>query len=310
MRNKVIFIASGVGLLLALVSAFIFSQQPKAQPPVFKPAANPYAQGIYAERHHRERPGAGREHQHLSRGVRARSRRSWSPRAQQVHKGDALLTIDDSVQRATAEQQRAQAEAAQATAAGAQGGAARARISRCRVAQVENARATLKNAQDQLAKQQRSYDIDAEVDQRGRARQRAERRERSPRRTSRSIERQYELTKAGAWIYDIQNQERHVRRRSRRPTAPPRRCSRKYTIRAPGGRRRAGDAGRASAATCPRRAPTTPTRRASVRSSSWARRRATCRCAPTSMRSWCTSCPIRRRSRPRCSFAAPMITCR
>ena len=48
MRNRVIFMISGLGLLLALVSAFIFSQQPKSQPPLFKPAANPYAHGIYS----------------------------------------------------------------------------------------------------------------------------------------------------------------------------------------------------------------------------------------------------------------------
>src|SRR5690242_9255174 len=48
MRNKVIFVVSAFGLVLALVSAFIFSRQPAAQPPLFKPAANPYARGIYS----------------------------------------------------------------------------------------------------------------------------------------------------------------------------------------------------------------------------------------------------------------------
>jgi len=47
--HKVIFVLAAVGLALGLVSAFLFSQQPKAQPPVFTPAANPYANGIYSD---------------------------------------------------------------------------------------------------------------------------------------------------------------------------------------------------------------------------------------------------------------------
>ena len=49
MRNRIIFIISGIGLALALISAYIFSEQPKAFPPTFSPAANPYTKGIYAE---------------------------------------------------------------------------------------------------------------------------------------------------------------------------------------------------------------------------------------------------------------------
>ena len=59
LRNKVIFIVSGIGLTLAFVSAYLSGQQPKALPPAFNPAANPYAKGIYAQGHHRERPSAG-----------------------------------------------------------------------------------------------------------------------------------------------------------------------------------------------------------------------------------------------------------
>ncbi len=49
MRSKLIFLVSGVGLILALVSAYISGQQPSPLPPAFNPAANPYAKGIYAE---------------------------------------------------------------------------------------------------------------------------------------------------------------------------------------------------------------------------------------------------------------------
>ena len=64
------------------------------------------------------------------------------------------------MQRATAEQQQSQAEAAPRcwrSSRRNRGG----RISRWPTAQVDNAQATLKNAQDQLAKQEQSYAIDA-----------------------------------------------------------------------------------------------------------------------------------------------------
>src|ERR1039457_7405264 len=49
MRNRWLFLLSGVGLAVALLSAYIFAEQPAAQPPAFNPAANPYANGVYAE---------------------------------------------------------------------------------------------------------------------------------------------------------------------------------------------------------------------------------------------------------------------
>ena len=48
MRNKVLFFLSIMGLVGALVSAYLYSRQKAPQPPVFNPAANPYAKGIYA----------------------------------------------------------------------------------------------------------------------------------------------------------------------------------------------------------------------------------------------------------------------
>ena len=70
-----------------------------------------------------------------------------------VHKGDLLLTIDDSVQRATTEQQRSQAEAAKALLEELEAEPRRETLA-VAAAQVDNAQATLKNAQDQLANAQ------------------------------------------------------------------------------------------------------------------------------------------------------------
>ena len=42
MRNKVLFSLSIIGILVGLVSAYIYGIEKKPQPPVFNPASNPY----------------------------------------------------------------------------------------------------------------------------------------------------------------------------------------------------------------------------------------------------------------------------
>ena len=52
MRSKMIFIVSGIGLIFALISAFIAGQQPKVLAPAFNPAANPYVERDLRQRDH------------------------------------------------------------------------------------------------------------------------------------------------------------------------------------------------------------------------------------------------------------------
>jgi len=205
MRNRIIFIASGAGLALAIVSAWIFSQVPKAQPPLFPPAANPYAHGIYANGILESVQAQG-QNINIYPEVAGPITRVVVAEGQRVHQGDVLLTIDDSVQRATTEQLQAQAGAALATLRELRAEPRPENLA-ISVAQVDNARATLKNAQDQLTKIQRSYDVDPKsvsTDALDNARNAA-----SIAATNlKVVERQYRLTKAGAWIYDIQNAEK------------------------------------------------------------------------------------------------------
>ena len=98
MRSKVIFIASGVGLMLALVSAFIAGQQPKVLPPAFNPAANPYAKGIYADGIIESVQAQG-ENINIYPEVAGPITQVLVAEGAKVRKGDLLLTIDDSVQR-------------------------------------------------------------------------------------------------------------------------------------------------------------------------------------------------------------------
>lgn len=205
MRNKVIFVVSGVGLALALVSAFLFSQQPKAQQPLFKPAANPYSRGIYSDGMIESDQAQG-ENINIFPEVPGPIMQVLVAEGQSVHKGDPLVMIDDSVQRAAAEQQKAQAEAAAATLRELKAEPRRETLA-VSEAQVDNAEATLKNADDQLHKQQHSYDMDARsisVD----ALDNARNAERIAATNLEVVRKQYALTKAGAWTYDIQNEER------------------------------------------------------------------------------------------------------
>jgi HlyD family secretion protein len=229
MRSKVIFIVSGIGLVLALVSAYISSQQPSAQPPVFNPAANPYAKGIYANGIVESAQAQG-ENINIYPEVSGPITQVAVGEGARVHKGDPLLMIDDSVQRAIAEQQRSQAQAAQAML---QELKAEPRPENLNVAkaQVENAKASLKNAQDQLSKQERSYAVDAKSVSRD-ALDNARNAEKIADTNLTVVQKQYVLTKAGAWVYDIQNQEKQYVALSNAYAASAALLA-KYTIRAP-----------------------------------------------------------------------------
>jgi HlyD family secretion protein len=147
-----------------------------------------------------------------------------------VPRGDILLSIDDSVQRSTAEQLRAQADAALALLNELKA-EPRPETLKVAVAQVENARATLKNAQDALAKQVRSYELDSKSVSMD-ALDNARNAENVAATNLKVVERQYELAKAGAWIYDVQNQERQYIALSKAYAASAALLG-KYTIRAP-----------------------------------------------------------------------------
>ena len=205
MRSKLIFIVSGIGLLLALVSAFIFSEQPKALPPTFNPAANPYTKGIYAEGMIESASAQG-ENINIYPEVSGPVTSVLVTEGAKVKKGDVLLTIDDSVQRATTEQLQAQADAALALLEELK---AQPRPENLDVAaaQVENAKATLKNAEDQLAKQEKSFALDPKSVSRD-VLDNARNAEKIADTNLKVVQKQYDLTKAGAWSYDIDNQQK------------------------------------------------------------------------------------------------------
>ncbi len=229
MRNRLVFIASGVGLALALVSAFLFSRQPKAQPPVFTPTANPYPRGIYCEGMIESDQAQG-ENINIYPEVAGPITQVLVAEGKVVHRGDPLLAIDDSVQRATTEQLSAQAQAALATLHELKA-EPRPETLAVSAAQVDNARATLKNARDQLAKEQRSFAMDPESVSRNDL-DNAINAERIAATNLEVVEKQYQLTKAGAWIYDIESEERTYASLEQSYLAAAALLA-KYTLRAP-----------------------------------------------------------------------------
>ncbi len=109
-------LSPGSGCCSRFVSAFMFSQQPKALPPAFNPAANPYRQGIYANGIIESAQAQG-ENINIYPEVAGPITQVLVAEGANGAQGRPLLAIDDSVQRATAEQQQSQAEAARGHAA-------------------------------------------------------------------------------------------------------------------------------------------------------------------------------------------------
>lgn len=204
MRNRLLFLLSLLGLSVAIASAYFLNAEKKSQPPVFSPAPNPYARGIYANGIIESFQSNG-ENINLFPEVAGTISAVLVAEGQGVSKGTPLVTIDDSVQRAIVEQQKAQAEASLAALEALRAQPRKETLAIAQ-AQLELARANLKTAQDQYDKQSHLYQINPKavstdaVDTAANARNVAAA-------NVRVAEHQLELTAAGAWTYDIRNQE-------------------------------------------------------------------------------------------------------
>ncbi len=139
MRNKLLVALAIIGILAGFGSAYVYGIKQKPQPPAFTPASNPYEKGIYANGIIESYQSSG-ENINIYPEVPGVVSRIFVAEGQHVTAGTPLLMLDDSVQRATAEQQEAQAESAKA--------------------QIGLTRANLKSLQDTLDKQKKSYDLD------------------------------------------------------------------------------------------------------------------------------------------------------
>ena len=229
MKSRTVFLAAGAGLAVALASAFVFSLHRKPLPPAFSPAADPYPAAIYAEGIIESAQASG-ANINLNPEVGGPIVRVFVREGQAVHAGDPLIAIDDSIQRATAEQQAQQAGAAAAMLAELKA-EPRAETLRVSQAQLIQTQANLKLAKDQWDKQRTSY----AADPRSVSRDTLDTAENNAKVASAAADvaqKQYDLTRAGAWSYDVRNQERQYQAASS-AAAAARALLAKYVIRAP-----------------------------------------------------------------------------
>jgi HlyD family secretion protein len=206
-RNKILFALVVIGLLGGVVAAYVSGRTPKPPPPVFRPAPDPFANGVYANGIVESYQGHG-NNTNIYPVVAATVKKIFVAEGQSVSEGDPLIALDDSVQRATTEQLRAQAEAARATLAELKAQPRKETLA-VALAQVELAKANVATSKSDLEKQQTSF----HADPRSVSRQALDNATNAMTAASANLDvatKQYELTKAGAWIYDIQNQEHQV----------------------------------------------------------------------------------------------------
>ena len=231
MRNKIIFALVLLGVLGALGSAYVYAVPSKPLPPVFNPAPNPYAQGIYANGIVESYQSQRREHQHLPRGRRLHRAHPGRRGAGGDRRGRrSCSSTTPSSARPPSSRSRRPRPRRRCSTSSARSRARR--TSRSRAPRSRWRRRASRAPRTQLDKQQRSYELDPRVGQQGRARQRRQRRRRSRRRTSRSS-RGSTSSPRPARGSSTSRTRRGRPRRSPRPTPPRARCSRSTPSRRP-----------------------------------------------------------------------------
>ncbi len=132
MRNKLLVTLAILGLLLGIATSYYLGVKHHPLPPAFLPASNPYTEGIYANGII-ESPQSSGENVNMYPEVPGTVTKIHIKEGQLIKAGDLILSLDDSLQQATADQQKAQ-------------------IAVCE--------AILKNLQDELDKLEQSFNMD------------------------------------------------------------------------------------------------------------------------------------------------------
>ena len=229
-RNKIIFALSILGVLAALVAAYLFGRERKAQPPVFKPVSSPYESAIYANGIIESDQSSG-ENINIFPEVSGPITKVLVHEGQSVLAGTPLFTIDDSVQRPTTEQLRLQSEASFALLEELKAQPRKETLA-IAVSQVGLAESNLKVARDEYDKRRASYDIDPKSI----SKDVLDTAEDAVEQAAAALDvarKQYELTKAGAWSYDIANQAKQYEALSQAYKAANA-LLQKHSVKAPG----------------------------------------------------------------------------
>jgi HlyD family secretion protein len=227
--RKLIFALSFVGLFAGCYVAYLAGIVQPVLPPAFSPPTNPYPSGIYAEGIVESDQPSG-ENINVYPEVSGTVKQIPVTEGQEVKQGTVLLVLDDSIQRATTEQLESQAQAA-FTLLNELKAQPRKETLDVAEAQVVSAQAALKTAQDALDKQQAAYDLNPKSISKD-ALDSAANAVATAKANLEVACRQRDLTKAGAWVYDINNQERQYDALAKSHLSASALLA-KYTLRAP-----------------------------------------------------------------------------
>lgn len=204
MRNKILFGLAIAGILAGLLGAYLFGVERKPSPPVFTPVGNPFPAAIYANGIVESEQGGG-ANVNIFPEVSGTVSQVLVREGATVAAGTPLLKIDDAVQRATAAQLEAQMKAALTLLQELKAQPRKETLAVAK-AQVDQAQANLKAARDQYEKRRASYALDSRsiskdvVDTAQDAVEQAAG-------ALKVAQEQYSLIRAGAWQYDIENQQ-------------------------------------------------------------------------------------------------------
>ncbi len=232
MRNKILFILATLGIVLGVVSAYTYSRQAPPQPPLTT-NNDPYAQGLFANGIIESYDAHG-ENINIYPQVAGRVTAVDVTDGQTVARGAPLFDLYDRIQQEVVAQNKAQMEAARALLDELQ---AEPRPQALTVArrQVQYAQASFVYQQAQLLiiRKERALNPQAVSLL---ALRNAENSARVARENLRVAKAQYRLTKAGAWIYDIRNQQA-IYEAAKKTYASNRALLRQYVVQAPVGGR-------------------------------------------------------------------------
>lgn len=229
MRNKILFALAILGLVGGLVSAYYYGIRKKPLPPLYTPAENPFAKGVYANGIIESYQSNG-ENINIFPEVSGTVTQILVKDGDMVRKGMPLLQIDESVQRATVEQQKAQADAALTMLRELKAQPRKENLNVSK-AQVDSAAASLKTARDALNKLQKSHAMNPKSVSQDQL-DNAVNAFKVAKANLGVAQRQYQLTRAGAWTYDIQNQQ-HLYEALKKTYESGKALLAKYTVRAP-----------------------------------------------------------------------------
>lgn len=204
MKNtKFFFILATIGILFGLISVYIYSAKGKSFPPRAI-SYNPYTTGIYASGIIESYQNNG-ENINIYPEVAGKVTKIFVTDGQTVKQGAPLLAIDDAVQKEIVAKDAAQAQAALATLEQLRATPRKEDLDVI-TAQVNYAQATLKNAQDQLAKIRKAYALNSKSISQN-SLDNAINAEKIAAGNFKVVAAQYALIKAGTWNFQIKSQE-------------------------------------------------------------------------------------------------------